>query len=79
MRDATTTSASLAGVMPWASRTSSLRGTFMSTSIRATSCDGMRHRFRRDLRIDVIAGDERVDHVEVAGADAVHRVDAARA
>jgi hypothetical protein len=36
-----TTSASLAGVMPWASRTSSLRGTFMSTSIRATSCDGM--------------------------------------
>ena len=45
-------------------------------------CDFVRrhaHRFRHDLRIDVITGDERVDHIEVAGADAVHRVDAARA
>ena len=36
------------------------------------------HRFRRDLRIDVIAGDERVDHIEVRSTDPVHHVDAAR-
>ena len=39
---------------------------------------GHRHRFRRDLGIDVIAGDEGVDHVEIGGGRAVHRLDPAR-
>ncbi len=72
-----TTSASLAGVMPCARRASSVRGTFMSTSMRATSMRGHRHRLFHYRRVEVIAGDEEVDHVEIGLGDAVEFDDAA--
>jgi hypothetical protein len=44
--------------------------------MRAIRWEG--HGFRRDFRINVMAGDECVDHIEVADTYAVHHVDAAR-
>ena len=36
-----------------------------------------RHRLGGKIEIEVMIGDEMVDHVEIGGGDAVHRVDAA--
>ncbi len=66
-----TTRASLAGVVPPISRTTSARGTLTSTAIRASVDVIERHRLVGDREVDAVAGDELVDHVELDGVFAV--------
>ena len=71
-RSSASTRASLAGVAPAVSLTTSARGVKGSTNSRAKFNVGQRHRLGGDVQVEAVPGDEGIERVEVRLGHAVH-------